>query len=218
MLRWLCATTAACALIATGLVHGYWSDRWSSDSRVDSAAAALADIPCEIGDWVAKDLEVKPGHAGAGVAGCVQRNYYNRRLGVSVVLFLVTGRPGPVSIHTPEACYGASGFVLSKKDTVRLDKPEGAAQFWTADAVRTQVAEVSRQRLYWAWNGGDGWKAANDARLEYPLGRYSVLHKLYVLRELTGPGPQMRDKDEPCVLFLDALLPVLEGTLFRQSS
>ncbi|MFO0930446.1 MAG: exosortase-associated EpsI family protein [Gemmataceae bacterium] len=217
MLRWLCSLTAACALLVTGIVHGYWSDRWSSDSQVDAAAALLTDIPQVIGDWEGEDMEVKPGQAGAGVAGCLQRTYRNRRLGTSVVVFLVNGRPGPVSIHTPEACYGASGFVVGKKDAVRLDKPEEAAKFWTSDAVRTQVAEVSRQRLYWAWNGGDGWKAAADARAEFPRGRCRVLHKLYVLRALTGSGPQQRDKDEPCVVFLNTLLPVLEQTLFRHA-
>lgn len=216
MFRWISAVVAAAALIGTGIVHGYWSDRWSPDRQVADAADQLGSIPMQIGEWEGKDLEVKPGQAGPGVTGCLQRSYFNRRLGVSVTIALVNGRPGPVAIHTPEVCYGASGYLVGKREPVQRDKTDDAAHFWTADAVRSRVTEETRIRLFWAWNGGEGWKAANDARVEFPRGRHPVLHKLYVLRELTGPASRARDKEEPCAVFLDALLPVLDRTLFAR--
>ena len=47
---------AGVALIATGIVHGYWSDRWASDQQVTDAVARLADIPMHIGEWEGKEI------------------------------------------------------------------------------------------------------------------------------------------------------------------
>src|SRR4051812_35648701 len=110
MMRWIYAGAASLALVAAGLVHGFWTDRWVASTELQTASQRLADIPYAIGDWQGTDIEVRPGSAGAGVTGCIQRAYKNRRTGAQVSMALVNGRPGPVSIHTPEACYGASGY------------------------------------------------------------------------------------------------------------
>ena len=90
------------------------------------------------------------------------------------------------------------------------------AQFWTSDATRTRVTEETKVRLFWAWNGGEGWVASNDARQQFSRFRYPVLHKLYVIRDLAGPAAKAGpDKDEPCVAFLRELLPELDRTVLR---
>lgn len=216
MMRWIMGTVAAVALVMTGWVHGNWTDRWATDDLVTKAAAALDEIPMQFGEWEGKNLELKQGQAGPGVAGCVQRSYVNRRTGVSVVIALVNGRPGPVATHTPEVCYGASGYTVQQKQPVEVGDKNAPARFWTSDAVRKRVTEETRLRLYWAWNGGQGWSASTDARQEFPRSSHPVLHKLYVLRELGLDlmEGKAKDKDEPCVAFLDALLPVLDQKLF----
>lgn len=219
MKAWIYALTASLTLIAAGIVHGFWTDRWGNDTHLDDAVERLAQIPMRIGDWEGKDIEVKPGQVGAGVVGCVQRSYHNRRLGATVVMALVNGRPGPVATHTPEACYGASGYVVGKRAEVPLDTNPSSAQFWTADAVRTRVTDETRVRLFWAWNGGEGWKASPDARRQFSRFRYPVLHKLYVLRELPAPtSTSPREKNEPCLAFLEALVPVLDQGLFPEAN
>jgi hypothetical protein len=218
MTRWLFAGTAALALVAAGLVHGYWTDRWSTSADTQDAARRLQDVPLVIGDWEGEEIEVRPGQAGPGVTGCIQRRYFNRHLRATVVLALVNGRPGPVGTHTPEACYGASGYVVARRTEVKvpLDTEGGSAQFWTSDAVRTNVSEETKLRLFWAWNAGQGWVAAKDARGEFPRSRYPVLHKLYVLRDISGTADRGKagTREEPCVVFLEALLPVLDRVLF----
>jgi hypothetical protein len=203
--------TACVALVAAGLVHGYWTDRWATPVDTLRAAERLHEIPLTIGDWEGK--EMKPGQAGAGVVGCIQRAYTHRQLGVSVVVALVCGRPGPVSIHTPEACYDGGGYTLGDKKGVDLEGLGFSTRFWTSDAVKTSATEQTRLRLYWAWNGGEGWVAAREGRIEFPLHRYPVLHKLYVIRDLTRPseGP---GQDEACEAFLRVFLPTLQETLF----
>src|SRR5262245_6757774 len=121
MLRWFYCVAAAFALAGAGLVHGYWTDRWSEDARLSEAAARLAEIPMQLGEWHGKEIEVGPGQKGPGVTGCVQRSYFNSRLGATVILALVNGRPGPVSTHTPEACYGASGYLVGPRREVPID-------------------------------------------------------------------------------------------------
>jgi hypothetical protein len=214
MMRWLFAAAASLALLASGLVHGFWTDRWRPPAVTQMAAARLDDLPDELGDWKGTRLEVKPSQAGAGVAGYIQRRYVHRRTGVTVVLALVCGRPGPVSIHTPEACYVASGYTVGPRSRVRPDGEATADEFWTADAVRTNASDETRLRLFWGWNAGPGWVAADSPRLTFA--RQPVLHKLYVLRELGSPGDPARG--EPCQDFLQVLLPELRRSLFAAGS
>src|SRR5581483_9756520 len=139
MKRWYYAVTASLLLVATGVVHGFWTDRWVADTRLSAAAARLDDIPMQVGEWVGSDIEVKPGQTSPGVTGSIQRSYFNRRLGVTVILALVNGRPGPVATHTPEACYGASGYRVERRAMVPVEAGGGTAHFWTSDATRTRV-------------------------------------------------------------------------------
>src|SRR5690348_6864022 len=105
MMRWIAALLGSTALVACGIVHGFWTDRWVPPVETVRAAERLNAIPLEIGDWDGEVIEVKPGEAGKGVAGCIKRRYVNRKTSQAVSLFIVCGRPGPVSIHNPEDCY-----------------------------------------------------------------------------------------------------------------
>jgi hypothetical protein len=218
MMRWIFAVMASIALLAAGLVHGYWTDRWVVNEETRTAAERLDAIPLQIGDWTGEEIEVKPGQGAPGVAGCIQRRYINRKLGATVVLALVNGRPGPVATHTPEVCYGASGYQVGARKPVRLETPQIPAQFWTSDATRTSVTEETRIRLYWAWNGGEGWVASADARNEFPRYLYPILHKLYVIRDLNDTSAAAVGREEPCELFLQVLLPELAKVLYSETS
>jgi hypothetical protein len=213
MMRWFFALTASLALVASGLVHGFWTDRWQAPPETQEAALRLDRLPLELGDWRGQSEEVKPGQAGQGVAGCIQRSYVNDKTGAIVVLALVCGRPGPVSIHSPEVCYVASGYSFGSRSRVRVSDGEPAQELWTADALRTNATEEKRERLFWGWNGGQGWSAADDPRIQFA--RRPVLHKIYVKRELVD---NERPREEPCQEFLRVLLPVLDQTLFAQGS
>jgi hypothetical protein len=210
MKRWIAALIGSTALIACGLVHGYWTDRWATPVETTQAAERLNDIPLEVGDWDGEALEVKPNEAGLGVAGCIKRRYVQRKTGAVVSLLIVCGRPGPVSIHTPEACYGARGYQVGVKDRF---EGEGGDRLWRTDALRHSATEETRLRIFWGWNDGTAWTAADEARVQFA--RRPVLHKLYVVRELSGLNESNRD--EPCAAFLTQLLPLLRKTLFASS-
>jgi hypothetical protein len=203
---------ASLALVACGLVHGFWTDRWQEAVEPSLAAQKLDHLPLQIGDWQGEEIEVGPGQVGKGVAGCIQRRYVHRFTGVTVVLAMVCGRPGPVSIHTPEACYDASGYTVGARRRAPVNGHEDSCDMWTADAVRSKQTEETRVRLYWGWSTGQGWSASEDPRLVFA--RSPVLHKLYVLRDLANASEAGRD--EPCQAFLQALVPELQKALFAQ--
>lgn len=210
MTRWIAVLIGSTALIACGIVHGFWTDRWAAPVETTQAAERLHDIPLELGEWDGEEFEVKPNEAGAGVAGCIKRRYVHRKTGTTVSLLLVCGRPGPVSIHTPEACYGARGFLVGVKD--RYDAG-GGDLLWKTDAVRDTATEETRLRLYWGWSDGSTWTASSEARVQFA--RRPVLHKLYVVRELSGLNETNRN--EPCEEFLTLLLPALRKSLFASN-
>src|SRR5262249_509089 len=144
------------------------------------------------------------------------------RTGTIISVNLVCGRPGPVSIHTPDVCYGASGFTVA--DPIKF-QPKSGFECWTAEAVQKKATEQTRLRLFWTWNAGGKWQASgrSDAvpgflarllGLDSPriaFASYPVLYKLYLARELAVAGEPL-DSD-PCVEFLDKLLPELQKAL-----
>jgi hypothetical protein len=156
-------------------------------------------------------VEGKPGSIDASLAGSLQRHYVNRRTGQKIAIVLVCGRPGPVSIHTPEACYGASGYLVGGRR--RTAAPGSTGEFWTADAIRTTATEETKVRIFWAWNAGQGWTPADDARITFA--RAPVLHKLYVVRDLNTL--EENTKSDPCLDFMQLLLPELDRVLFNRA-
>jgi hypothetical protein len=195
-------------LVACGYLHGRWTDRWSQAVEPERHAARYASLPMSFGDWDGQAIETKRPPADDGLAGMLQRRYVNRKTGQAVSILLVCGRPGPASIHTPDVCYGASGFTVGARHRVEVEGVPG--QFWTADASRQRATEESRVRLFWAWSAGSGWAAPDDPRVAFA--RRPVLHKLYVLRDLESLEEPL--KDDPCEAFLQAFLPELERTVF----
>jgi hypothetical protein len=202
ILRYIPVVVATLGVIACGVVHGYWTDRWVKAAEPTQAAERYADLPLVVSDWDGQPIESKPSQ-GDEITGWLQRRYRNRKTGETVLIALVCGRPGPVSIHTPDVCYGASGYNVGSPHRVAV--PGNSGEFWTADAVKTSATGDTKLRLYWSWNDGSGWLAVDNARQTFP--RAPVLHKLYVIRELTT---QQSEENEPCLRFVQAFAPVFE--------
>jgi Protein of unknown function (DUF3485) len=213
MFRLIFCVLATAMLLVCGLVHGYWTDRWYPPTDLAEAAARLEEMPLVVGDWKGETVEVKPTSVEPLLAGHLERRYINDKTGEAVSLVLVVGRSGPVSIHTPDVCYSASGYTITARGEAVV--PGGSEQFLTMDAVRTRQGEVTSIRLFWAWNAGQGWiTAGGDPRTTFA--RHRVLHKLYVGRDLTNLGEPTRE--DPCLSFLETLLPMLDKALFNADS
>jgi hypothetical protein len=213
MFRILSGLIAVVLLAASGVSHRIWTGAWSVSGEPALSASRLPALPATLGDWVGVDTEVDGKQlAQAEAAGYLARRYVQRRSGAEVSLFIICGRPGPVSVHTPDICYGGIGFRLAGAESHyraegNADTP--SAEFITGNFVKPDPALPQNLRIYWGWKAGSGWRAPANPRMTF--GAVPALYKMYlVYRPL--PGVELPQRD-PCQDFLRDLLPELEKTL-----
>src|SRR5205807_802913 len=172
-----------------------WRDRWGDQQVLADSAAGLAGLPMTIGDWEgqALDLQLSP-RDEALMTRLMARRYTSRLNASAVSILLVCGRPGPVSVHTPDVCYEGIGYEMAAAP-VRYAAREGSsaasAQFWLADFERQQAAVPVRLRILWSWHAGGAWQAPDDPRLTFA--RFPVLYKLYVIREMASGDERLEE-------------------------
>ena len=146
----------------------------------------------------------------ARLAGYSWRRYQNTATGDAVSVLLLCGRPGPLSVHTPDACYGGGGYEMAappRRVTAQ------AAEFWTARFRKSGSATPEDLRIWWSWNAAGAWKAADSPRLDFA--RFPVLYKLYVIVEDASAARSADAKS--CPELLDHLLPALDKALAAAS-
>lgn len=213
MHRYVLLGSALAILLVSGAVHGLWTDRWSSQEDLAEAAERLGRLPLNIGTWHGEDIPQKEG-LPAGLTAAVVRRYVNTTDGKGVTLYLACGRPGPASVHTPDVCYPGSGFDADKKSRFQLTGQSGpeAPEFWTARFIRERKDGRTPLRIFWGWLTSAGWKADENPRIAFAGER--VLHKMYLIRELSSPDEPM--EGDAAVAFMNDLLPELERTLYRE--
>ena len=123
------ALVALPLLVAFGLAEGRWTGRWVNDERVTAAAARLKTVPLSFGDWTGEENELDPKQVEkAELSGSLMRQYAHKS-GTNLSLLLVCGRPGPISLHTPDVCYGGIGFLMSGPADRKAVVPGGPPAF-----------------------------------------------------------------------------------------
>ena len=211
MKRHLLIGSALLVVLGSGLVHGWWTERWHSSPALGVAVARLGEVPLTIGPWKGEPVDVDPqAVAQANVAGCWMRRYTHGVSGEAVTVLLMCGRAGPVSVHTPEWCYGGAGYEMAGAPTRLALGPVAdlpPAQFWTARFAKLAPAVPEQLRIFWAWGAAGAWTAPDRPRLAFA--RQPVLFKLYVLRSLRSASERL--EDDPCVEFMRQLLPQFAG-------
>jgi hypothetical protein len=213
MTRILPVAAVVVALIACGVVHGLWTDRWVARPDPAAAAARFDGLPLTVGDWQGEALEVSPREL-QGLSGLVERRYVNRDTGDAVTVALMCGRPRAVSVHSPDVCYAASGFQVTAPARVSPAGLAAPAEFWTTEMVRTRAAEQTRLRVFYAWNAASDWVAPDNPRVAFAGA--ATLYKLYLLRDL--PAGNVPAADDPCLDFFKRLQPELQKCLFPAAS
>jgi Protein of unknown function (DUF3485) len=193
MARFLVPAVALSAVVGSGLVHGYWTGRWEGGEKAAAAAALLRRLPMSLGDWQGQDLDADPGETRQ-LSASLYRRYVNQRSGATVVLVLASGRPGPVSIHSPDVCYVASGYDAAQGHVFspKLDAGLPRAEFRTAHFVKTKSGGQTHVRVWWSWNAGGTWSVPENPRVTFAA--YPVLYKLHAMREMTGANETL-DED-----------------------
>lgn len=214
MQRSFLIVSACLVLVASGVVHGIWTDRWSEVEDLSESVARLEQLPKTVGAWRGTDVEMDK-DPRTGLAGMIARRYVHGTTGKSVTLFLACGRSGPVCTHTPDVCYAGSGFVVEAPKRFRLSTAPGQppAEFWTARFVKERTTGKTHLRIFWAWHASDAWKIADHPRLSFASEK--VLHKLYLIREMITPDESL--EGDACVEFMQELLPAIRQNVFTPS-
>jgi Protein of unknown function (DUF3485) len=214
MARIVLISIAVIAVLLDGYVYGLWTDRWGNAQAVEDAVARLELVPMTIGDWQARPLELPEKHAKqAGFAGYWLRRYEHRD-GAAVNVLLACGRPGPLSVHTPDICYAGAGFVQSElavKHTTSADHGT-AAEFSMAKFGKPEALVPQKLRVFWSWRGDGGWTVPGNPR--FAFASQPVIHKLYVTHEMVAADE--RQDDAICTEFINLLVPALDKALTAQ--
>jgi hypothetical protein len=201
---------ALAILIGTGLVHAVWTDRWGLPPEYTSAADRLARLPTKLGDWDGEWSEVDGAEYpqdvyGVGVVG----RFVNAADGSRVTVYLALGRPGPMTVHTPELCYGGGGFRRAGSEEryeTTYGSPARTAGFTHAVFTKASGPVPQHVRVMWSWAAEGSWQAHTTPR--FTLARHRLIAKLYLIKPVKGPADAL--KDDPIVGFIDALLPELD--------
>jgi hypothetical protein len=195
--------------LVAGLLHGQHTGRWAPSADLADAVDRLNAVPLSVGDWrgTAEPLDADD-LRGSGIKGHVSARFRNVATGDKVSMLLVCGRPGPISVHTPETCYGGAGFQAAAP---RYRKELSAGAVWAMSFRAPPTSAASMIEVNWVWNGGDGWLAPANSR--WSLSGYPALYKLYVVRDL--PAAAARPPRDASADFLQAYLPELEKVLSR---
>jgi hypothetical protein len=220
-MRVLTVGTGLAVLLACALLQGRWSDRWGSSAPVEAGVARLAQVPSKVGDWEGADQVMDAGsRRAAGGAGDLFRKYTDRRTGHSLLVYLVCGRAGRVSTHTPDVCYATSGYdPVGDAERLQVNSGGPAAGEFRMMGFRPHALKGGDPlHVYWSWGASGKWQApATDSRAASPrlvFAGQPVLFKLYVVAPAEGERPADNNTARD---FIRDFLPAVNQALFPET-
>jgi hypothetical protein len=203
MKRMLTFAAGLVVVIASGWVYGAWTQRWQKSANLEARAAKLRELPDDFGPWKGEPAELDADAlAMVGAEGWWVRRFRDERNGATLLAIILCGRPGPLSVHKPETCYGGAGYESESPAIKYTPADLKGSECWTGkfQEPRTGGNEL---RIFWSWYGEDGWRASDNPRWDFA--RLPALYKLYVVRQTAGRAQQL--DDDPAADFLRRLLP-----------
>jgi hypothetical protein len=196
----------------SAMIHGRWTDRWTTPALAADTTSKMAQVPMTVGEWDGETVELADPREVAGLYGNLYRRYVQRSTGNTVLVSLVWGRRGPIAIHTPDMCYVASGYEMTETPAKYVaSEPIGgsSAEFFVTRFRKARPDSEENLRVFWAWNAGSGWKVADNPRIAFA--RHPILYKLYLIRSLNST--EETGQEDPCVAFMRDFLPELHKAL-----
>ncbi len=216
----------------SGVIHGLIVDRWGLSQDISELVTSLEDIPLELGPWKGVSQTIPARHLEIGeIYGYLSRTYTNQETGSKVSLLIVCGKPGPISVHTPDICFRGAGYNMrndpERNSIVSEQDSSLVVEAFSAEFRKANDAQPHDLRVVWTWCDGEAFYAPDNPRFSFA--NKSFLYKVYIT-QVTGRVGSLTERDDS-TSFLKAAIPVLqrefcaeqisknlEGTLPRKSS
>jgi Protein of unknown function (DUF3485) len=198
--------------IASGFVDRRLSMGLSTNVDLAPVGKHLETLPEQLGEWqlqASRPMEPQI-VATLQCSGNVLRKYINRATGEVIDLSIIVGPAGPTSVHTPEVCYSSRDYEqlgVPKEFQVRA-RENPLESFWGL-SFRARGPRPDQLTVAYAWNDGDGWRAASHPRFQY-----SGRRMLYKLQLASNSIPsETSSSHDPIRSFLVDFLPVFDALL-----
>ena len=212
--------TVCLIVIGSGVIHGLMIDRWGSSESLNLAVACLEQVPREFGSWKCEaDSTISAGELEIGeIDGYLARVYKNQADGSTVSMMIVCGRPGPISVHTPDICFKGAGYQLvnqyERHQFKSEQEPAQTVDAFFADFTKPGTAATPNLRVFWTWSDGSEFLAPDNPRFAFAGQKF--LYKIYLTRtiERVGDAPET----DQCVSFFKLAIPVLRKSLFSEQA
>ena len=230
MLRYVPVAIAAVLIVGATVFNGITTERWTGgvSERTLRFAAALDQLPMQIGPWEGTDLEVDEKiQRVAGAVGKLSREYRNVETGEQVGVWLIVGHGSMIVRHTPDVCYRTAGFRPDQglnhyKMPVEGEEPMTC---WTDVFYKSNGMSEAYTRVFWMWydpriEGPVKWDApgheVKDAR--YRFGACKSLFKLYLRTQLTKDSSDIQPSEDLANKFAQDFMPALNDLLLKARS
>jgi hypothetical protein len=206
--------------LGSGWLHGRLVQRWGQTDALAAAAAKLTGgLPLQLGNWRqtrTRKLEAEV----ARVLQCVghlEGEYKNDQTGDTIVVAVVAGPGGPISVHSPEICYSAQDFELAgdRRLVTIEDNAHRRHTFWQIDMHARDVGRRENLRLLYAWSRGNAWEAASGPR--FAFAGVPVLYKLQLAGPPNSNSTPTAISLDACQDFLSHFLPSIQARLVNTS-
>jgi len=211
----LLPAVALAAVILPGIVQGVWTNRWGESDQLRDFVARLDAVPEQFREWQGQDLAINPrALAESGLSGFLSRRYRHRVSKNEVFVLVAAGRPGPVSVHTPQVCYEGLGYNITPdgiKASLHASESGIGGDFKNGIFMKSSPGATDYLKIYWSWNASGRWQTPSQPRVSFA--GHSGLYKLYVICPFAR-AEQQEEVDRICQSFLDDFLPELHKALF----
>jgi hypothetical protein len=217
MYRLLLVGVTLGVLLATGLISGLWTDRWTTYREAEIAAAGtkLDKVPLTVGRWYGSDVVENQTTLPEEVIGKnIVRRYVNQNNGMAVTVYMNCGPTRPMWYgHLPPECYAGAGYKLSgsvSKQLLSTESTSVPASFRVATFSMDEGGAPVHVRVFWSWSGDGAWQAPDNPNKTFA--HYPFLYKIYFIRRLLKEDEPV--EGDPCLEFAKLLVPELKKSLF----
>jgi hypothetical protein len=196
------------------IVHGAMTLRWTggTSEEVNAVAKRYDLIPKKLGDWVGEDTNMDEKQlVAAGGVNRISRRYRNIKTNQMVQVFMICGLARNTAVHTPDICYIGQGFKIDRAPHV-VEVGNTKAKAYVATFSKQTEQGPLHQRIFWLWNGGDGWRAPDSPRTQYRA--WTPLNKLYLIASASDPEKAMAADGAELAQFASIFLPEVSRTLY----